>query len=38
MTSNTVPTRFPKLLAISAMLAAFAAPTLAQEAINDRRP
>lgn len=34
MTSNTVPTRFPKLLAISAMLAAFAAPTLAQEAIR----
>ncbi|MEN9396168.1 MAG: hypothetical protein RLZ81_698 [Pseudomonadota bacterium] len=34
MTRNTVPTRFPKLLAISAMLAAFAAPALAQEAIR----
>lgn len=34
MTNNTLPTRFPKLLAITAMLAAFAAPTLAQEAIK----
>ena len=34
MTANTVPTRFPKLLTLSALLAAFAAPTLAQETIK----
>ena len=34
MKTNTVPTRFHKLLTISAMLAAFAAPTLAQETIK----
>jgi len=34
MTAHTVPTRFPKLLTLSALLAAFAAPALAQETIK----
>ena len=34
MTANPAPTRFPKLLTLSALLAAFAAPALAQETIK----